>query len=426
MFAEVHRSNEDMETPGALFADELEADRRQSADVYTDDFQDTDTTMTRLGLSQNLSENWSFDAELAFRDVDREFASSFRSGAQPAAEQTRDVYTFTPRFIGVVPMNGSEAQFTIGADLEVTDYYLNSIMGTQEADQKIYAYYLQGVFPLNEKLSITAGARRAMVRNRITDSFAFAAGEDLNDEVTVGTLGIVYRPNQSWRLFARADENFRFAKVDEHTSIFGVTTGLENQKGVSYEIGGEWIGDSSSIKAMVYRLNLKNEISYDPTLFQNVNLESTKRDGLILEARTQLLDNVELGVNYSYVDAKAKSGTFAGNRVPLVAEHSGSFLIDYHPRHDLNLHAEVKYVGDQVLGGDFANTFPKLDSFTVVNLSGEYRLNGWRFGAKVNNLFDKEYSETGATGLTALWTVADAYFPAPERNFWLTAGYDFY
>lgn len=426
VFAEIHRSNEDMETPAALFADEVEVDRRQSADVYADDYQETDTTMSRLGLSHNLSQNWSFDAELAFRDVDREFANSFRSGAQPPAEQTRDVYTFTPRLIGVVPMNGSEAQFTIGADLEVTDYYLNSSMGTQEVDQKIYAYYMQGVLPINEKLSVTAGARRAMVRNHITDSFAFAAGEDLNDEVTVGTLGVVYKPNQSLRLFARADENFRFAKVDEHTSIFGVTTGLENQTGVSYEIGGEWSGDSSSFKATAYRLNLKNEISYDPSLFQNVNLDSTKRNGLILEARTQVLENVELGVNYNYVDAKAKSGTYDGNRVPLVAEHSGSLLVDYFPRHDLNLHAEVKYVGDQVLGGDFANTFPKLDSYTVVNLSGEYKLNGWRIGAKVNNLFDKEYSETGATGYTAGWVLADAYFPSPERNFWLSVGYDFY
>ncbi len=68
--------------------------------------------------------------------------------------------------------------------------------------------------------------------------------------------------------------------------------------------------------------------------------------------------------------------------MPLVAEHSGSLLVDYFPRHDLNLHAEVKYVGDQVLGGDFANTFPKLDSYTVVNLSGEYKLNGWRIGAR--------------------------------------------
>jgi len=425
VFAEIHKTNEDIETPAALFADEVKADRRQSAAVYANDFQDTDTTLSRVGLSHFLNDNWSLDVELAYRDVDRVFATSFRSGAQPPADQTRDVYTLTPRLIGVVPMNGGEAQFTIGADLEMTDYYLSSSIGIQEVDQRIYGYYLQGVLPINQSWSVTAGARRALVRNHITDSFAFSGGESLDDEVTVGTLGVVYRPNKSGRLFARLDENFRFAKVDEHTSIFGVTTGLKNQTGKSYEIGGEWNGDYGSFKATAYRLKLKDEISYNPATFQNVNLESTTRKGIILEATAMVHQDTELGFNYHYVDAKADSGTFADNRVPLVAEHSATILLDYRPLHNLNLHAEVKYVGDQVLGGDFANAFPKLDDFTVVNLSGEYRVNGWRLGAKVNNLFDKEYSDTGSTGFTAGFVLADAYFPAPERNFWLTAGYDF-
>jgi len=426
VFAEVHNSNEDMETPAALFANELNADRRQSAAVYADDYQDVETTLTRFGLNHNLNDYWSLDMELAYRNVDRVFATSFRTGSQPPADQTRDVYTFTPRLVGVVPMNDGEAQFTIGADIEMTDYYLSSSMGVQDVDQRIYAYYMQGVFPLNHKLSLTAGARRAMVRNHITDSFAFSGGENLDDEITVRTLGVVFRPDNAWRLFARADENFRFAKVDEHTSIWGATTGLKNQTGISYEIGGEWSGDYGSFKATAYRLNLENEISYDPSLYQNVNLDSTKRKGLIIETRSKVYKDVELSLNYNYVDAEAKLGAFEGKRVPLVAEHSAAILLDYSPTSSLDIHTEIKYVGDQVLGGDFANTFPKLDGFTLVNLSGEYRLNGWRFAAKVNNLFDKEYSETGSTGYTAGFVLADAYFPSPERNFWLSVGYDFY
>jgi len=425
VFAEIHKTKEDLETPAALFADELKADRRQSIAVYADDFQETDTILGRIGMNQDLNDYWSLDMELAYRDVDREFATSFRSGAQPPADQTRDVYTLTPRITGTLPMNGEEAQFTIGADLEMTDYYLKSSLGTQEVDQRIYGYYIQGVLPINAQWSVTAGARRALVRNQITDSFAFSGGEDLDDEVTVGTLGVVFRPNHAWRLFARADQNFRFAKVDEHTSIFGSTTGLKNQTGISYEIGGEFNGDFGRLMATAYQLELDDEISYDPALFQNVNLDSTKRKGLILEATAKVHRNAEIGFNYHYVDAEAESGDFAGNRVPLVAEHSATLLADYRPIRSLQLHAEVKYVGDQVLGGDFANTFPKLDEFTVVNLSGQYRINGWHIGAKVNNLFDKEYSETGSTGFTSGFILADAYYPAPERNFWITAGYDF-
>lgn len=426
LFAEIHRTNEDLETPGALFADELKADRRQSAPDYTGDYQDTDTTLSRIGLSHYLTDDWTFDVELAYRDVDRVFVTSYRAWPGSPSDQTRDVYTLTPRLVGVVPMNGSEAQFTIGADLEMTDYYLSSSIGVQEVDQRIYAYYLQGVLPINEKWSLTAGTRKATVKNYITDDFAFPGGENLDDEVTVGTLGVVFRPNQSWRLFARADENFRFAKVDEHTDAGGSPTGLKNQTGISYEVGGEWVGDYGNLKVTAYRLNLEDEISYDSSLYQNVNLDSTTRKGIILEAMTRVHRDVEIGINYHYVDAKSESGAFAGNRVPLVAEYSATLLVDYRPMHNLNLHAEVKYVGDQVLGGDFANTFAKLDDFTVVNLSGEYRIDGWRIGAKVNNLFDKEYSETGSTGFRPGVGTADAYFPAPERNFWLTAGYDFY
>jgi len=430
VFAEIHKTHEALETPGGLFADELERDRRQSIAVYADDFQDTHTVLGRVGLNHDLNDRWSLNMELAYRDVERDFANSFRSGVQPPANQTRDVYTFTPRLVGVVPMNGGEAQFTIGADLEWTDYFLRSALGTQEVDQRIYSYYLQGVVPLNAAWSVTAGARSARVANHITAVNAFppspyAGGENLDDEITVGTLGLVFRPNRAWRLFVRADENFRFAKVDEHTDAGSGPTGLKNQTGISYELGGEWSGAYGGFKATAYELKLEDEISYDTSLFKNVNLDSTTRRGVMLEATAQLHRDVDIGVNYHFVDAKTDTGSFAGNRVPLVARHSATLLLDYRPVHDLNLHSEIRYVGDQVLGGDFANDFPELDGFTLVNLSAEYRIDGWRLGAKVNNLFDREYSETGSTGYTAGFVLADAYFPAPGRNFWVTAGYDF-
>jgi outer membrane receptor protein involved in Fe transport len=91
----------------------------------------------------------------------------------------------------------------------------------------------------------------------------------------------------------------------------------------------------------------------------------------------------------------------------------------------LELHGEVKYVGDQVLGGDFANAFPKLPDYTVANLGGEYRFGNWSLRARVNNLFDHHYSDTGATGYTPI-VLQDAYFPAPERNWWLTLGYEYH
>jgi iron complex outermembrane receptor protein len=428
LFGEYHYTDEELQFPGALFADELSEDRRQSVADYANDFSDTRTHFGRIGIDQTLSDQWSLEAEFAYREVDRTFAASFRGFAVPPGPQEREVYTFTPRFIGVFPLSQGEAQVTVGADLERTDYYLSSIVGTQEVEQDIRGYYAQGVVPLHRKVDLTLGLRRAEVENYIRDAGAFPAfpnGEHLDDALTVGTAGLAWRPRQGWRLFARADENYRFAKVEEHTDAGGSPTGVKNQTGISYELGGEWRGSNGSFKLIAYRLDLEDEISYDTALFRNVNLDSTRREGAMLELAAKLNRRTEVGFNYQYVDARVESGSFVGNRVPLVAEHSATLLLDYRPLPLLELHGEVKYVGDQVLGGDFANAFPKLPDYTVANLGGEYRFGNWSLRARVNNLFDHHYSDTGATGYTPI-VLQDAYFPAPERNWWLTLGYEYH
>jgi iron complex outermembrane receptor protein len=75
------------------------------------------------------------------------------------------------------------------------------------------------------------------------------------------------------------------------------------------------------------------------------------------------------------------------------------------------------------LGGDFANEFRKLDAYALVNLQAAYEWQRWRASLRLNNLLDKAYSEDGAIGLDAFFTRRDAYFPAPERNVWLSARY---
>ena len=48
---------------------------------------------------------------------------------------------------------------------------------------------------------------------------------------------------------------------------------------------------------------------------------------------------------------------------------------------------------------------------------------GWRVALRVNNLFDRRYSEVGAVGYDAEYALRDAYYPSPERTAWLTLTY---
>ena len=399
-----------IQTPGALLADELAADRRQA--VYENDYLDTDTRVLRLGTSQALDEHWRLEAELALRDDDRDFVQSFRGFPGTKSTQDRDSTELTPRLIG----RYGDTVITLGMDLLSTDYSLLTAFGPQGNDQDIAAWYGQVNHPLTPKLSVTTGIRHARVDNDIDNG---GVDVTLDDSVTVGSLGFSYRPDQAWRLFLRADQNYRFAKVDEHTNVpFGQPVGLDNQRGTSYETGAEYAAGGVSLTARAYQLRLKDEISFDAISFTNVNLPRSRRNGAALSVDGNLAQNVRVGMGYEYLDAEITSGVHDGSKVPLVPEHKANFYAEYRPTPEWLGRLDVEYVDQQYLGSDYGNTSKPLDAYTVANLVVHRDLGDWRLSARVNNLFDERYSETGASSFAG-----DGFNPAPERNFWIGASY---
>ena len=411
-YIDAQRLDDYSQTPGALFASELAADRRQA--VFPNDYLDTTSQVLRIGTGQTLGAHWRIEAELALRDDQREFVQSFRGFPGTPSTQDRDTIELTPRLIG----HFGDNVVTLGIDLQRTDYLLLTAFGPQGNQQDIAAVYGQVMHPLSSVLSATAGLRHAQVQNDINNG---GTPVDLDDSVMVGSLGLVYRPDPAWRLFLRADQNYRFAKVDEHTNVpFGQPAGLKNQTGVSYEAGAELTRDTYSLSARAYRLDLKDEISFDAVSFSNVNLPRSRRLGFGLSADTALSSSVQVGAGYDYIDSRITSGTHSGSSVPLVPVHKGNLYAQYQPQADWLLRLDVAYVGQQYLGSDYANTSPPLDAYTVADLTAHRDLGDWRLGARINNLFDARYSETGSSSFAG-----DGYNPAPERNFWIEASYRF-
>ena len=436
LFIELRHLDEWQQTPGALFLDELAADRRQSIDVFADDFIDTRSNVVRAGLEGSLGASWQLLGEVSYRDDDREFVQSFRTFPGSLTNQDREVWDFTPRLAGDLTLGGRTAHVTLGADLQRTDYLLVSAFGPQGIDQAIDAYYAQALLSLAPRWDLTAGLRHARVDNDINDN---GTPVNLADDVTVGALGVVFRPAPGWRFYARADQNYRFAKVDEHTNpVFGQPTGLENQTGVSYEVGGRYENDYVSTSLQVYQLELQDEISFDASGFANINLDDTRRRGLSLAVEASPVDAWLAGLNYNYVDGELTDGPNEGKRIPLVPRHRLRGYLEWSALENTTLTLEALYVGDQVYGGDFANRFPQLDGYTVVNLSGRWQRGPWRVNLRVDNVFDELYSETGNIGLASAGSghtqcesglfvdSCPAEHPAPERNARLTLTYQFH
>jgi iron complex outermembrane receptor protein len=437
VFAEFQQINENLEVPGALLRTELEGDRRQVVPGFENDYVNTNTVSERVGLQQAFGDNLSLEVELANRESDVAFLQSFRGFAVGTRinTQERHVTEFTPRLVGAWDTHAGEVLLSTGFDLTHTDYELQSIIGAQTNVQRVAGYYLQTVLPVVPRWSVTLGARYATLDNDLRDDFTFPASVDIDDSEFLTEFGIAFRPDKHSRLFARRDENLRFAKVDEYTDpVPGVI--LKTQTGVSWEFGAEWSSGAHTARMLAYRLELDDEISTVPGvgafgLPANTNLDPTRRDGIVIGAGWQAFQQLHLSADWSYVDAKVVEGTLKGKRVPFVARHSLRLGADVQPLPGLTMHGEVVAVSNRLFAGDFDQKLPLFPGYGVVNFAVSYAIEGWTLGARMNNVLDKRYSEFGARATvfgpapTFASTAVESFFPAPERNIWFSARYRF-
>ncbi|MCU7923197.1 MAG: TonB-dependent receptor [Candidatus Thiodiazotropha sp. (ex Dulcina madagascariensis)] len=421
LFFEQQWIDDYQQQPGSLFKEELEVDPRQSAAAYAGDFSDAESTVSRLGIQHYLGLYWLFAGELTYRENKREFQSSFRTFPGSRATQDREVMGLNPRFTGTLPLFTGEATLTAGADLERTDYALRTSFGPQLLDQSVDALYLQLTTPMTAQISVTAGLRHARIDNQIdTDT----STDRLDDRVNAGSLGITVRPSAALRLFARIDQNYRFATVDEHTNVvFGQPVGIDNQTGVSYETGIEWRRPGLRSKLVIYRLDLDKEISFDASGFVNTNLEETRRKGVIAETHWQASRAITLGGSFAYTDPTITDGPFEDNRIPLVATRSAQLSGDWGLSPNWTLFATGVFSSERVVDGDFNNDLARLAGYGVLNAGLHHRSGPWRLSLRVDNLLDKQYANSAAAGFDRSFTQRAAYFPAPERNFRLTLNY---
>lgn len=433
VFAELEHIDDELNTPGTLFADEMAADRRQVNTNFSGDFSDAKTTIGRLGLKQELNSDWSFEGEVTSRDTEGVFRLSSVWGAETeSSTQDRNIKEFTPRFIGRIP-ELMDIVLSFGADLINSDYKLSSRFGDQLNEQSQESFYAQAVVPVIDELDVTIGVRHASIENSLRDTGAFAlypAGKQIDDDLTVGTLGIAIKANDNWRILVRADQNYRFAKVDEflapaYTPTF-IPVILETQEGLSLETGVEWHDGEHSGKVIVYKLDLDNEIAFDPANYANINLDETERRGLIAEGRWQLSNKLGFTVSYTLTDAEVVNGAFAGKEIPLVAKHSGLISADYQLNSQWQLYGELQALSDRSFSGDFNNVLSRLPGYGVVNVKAEYTSGNFVLSGRVNNLMDKEYTEVGVLGTDPnTFLSREAYLPSPEKNVWLSASWKF-
>jgi iron complex outermembrane receptor protein len=149
----------------------------------------------------------------------------------------------------------------------------------------------------------------------------------------------------------------------------------------------------------------------------NVNFDPTTHQGIILQSHYDIGQKINLSGNYTFTDATFDSGVFAGNEISGVARHSARLNINYAINSLVATNLGAVYVGSHYLDGDNANAQSKVPGYTVLDLNLAYAYMDWRVNLKVNNITNRKYFENANS--------FGSIYPSPERNFLLTAGWDF-
>lgn len=403
---------EDMQYPGALTASEVRENREQASNDINF-FKDWNG-LFRLHHQLELNDNWRLETALS-RRVMKGHGVMYSRFTQ---ERTTDF--IKPEVHGKI----GRAFVKSGIDVQNDNYRLNSLLGDTEDTQQKYGAFVLANLALYESITFSVGARGAEQLSQLEST---TTNNNINRAFAT-TLGGAYKLAPDARFYLRRAGSFRFPKADENASTPPGSTGLRTQRGIAYETGVEWEQEKSAAKLGLYQLNLRDEITFDPTqtpqdpFGTNRNLSPTTRRGFTLSGKQQLLTKFTVDSQYNYARARFQSGNNAGNRIPLVSETIIRGGINYLINERWNAYTEGIFTGNQYPANDDANIAGKIGSYTAYNFHLRYIYKTLTASWRINNVFNKYYY---------FYTVyqpsmnTEFFYPAPARNFTFTLKYLF-
>ncbi len=419
-----HYSN-DRELAGALTDDQIKDDPRQSNATSPgayDSYMHEMTTAARSGYKHQLNDEWSIGADLNYSDTLITGLNDWGTSRR----DTRSLLEFTPKVVANIATEKGELNIVTGIDLSRGESEFSNGRGNV---QKQASAYVQATVPLSKSLSYVVGGRYAEVTDELADPKSYPEGVELDQDAHAFELGLNYRPSTAHRFYLRADDNFRFAKVDEQAYTPASVVGLKPQTGRSYEAGWDWNPKSHTLRLSAYRLDLEDEIVFDPSAETptggswpgaNVNADASRRYGVSADWDWQLTDKVQLGAEYNYIDAEFTEGINEGKQLSWVAEHTGRGYFSIDANQNWQVFTELVYTGERFIEGDNGNADPKLDSYWLTNLAVNFTRDAWLASFRVDNLFDEQYV---SAGYYSSW--GNGYYAGTGRALRLTASYRF-
>ncbi len=289
---------------------------------------------------------------------------------------------------------------TLAIDHENTDFSQRgpaSFFGDPNQDQNssITGYVADYVGNLGDTVTLTGS-----LRYDDNDQFANA---------TSWRGGVVYKfTGTGTRLYGNVA---RGQKAPTFIELFGFFSdsfignpNLTPERSIEWEFGVSHVAldGKLSLDASYFTARLENEINgfaFDPVTFaftaENRDGES-KRDGFEVSAAFAVNDQLDVAVNYAYLDAVEPDSSGGFTRELRRPKNNASLFVDYRPSERVGLTIDANYVGSAL--DIFFPPFPEpsqtvtLDDYLLVSIGGTYQINERiSLYSRVENLLDETY-----------------------------------
>ena len=456
----VAADSQDLRLPGArriqpsIGLNEYVADPRAAQTPL--DYASRDGKRTSLALGQRIGE---VDLSIGLDWRKKDQRSYFDQGGFPVYRADGlDVNSLAPRLRVPFATGGIGHRLTLGADLyawrydskrsnlpENTAKPINRVRASEDGQ----AFYLQDLIDIARATQMTLGWRSERVRYAASDvvnpaapGFFFnAAAPEVREtrREHAWELGLRHAISQAWSAFGRAGRSFRFVNVDEiyeNDAFFAPQFQiLRPQHSITLEAGAEWRGAGHSLRATVFRTEVRDEIHLDPfsTGVGNTNLPPSRREGVEFDGTWQATGQLRLKAGYAYTDAKFLEGVLAGSplaigtnlnvagkNVPLVPKHKLNIGFSWDATGAAQLSGLLTSLSSQFMDNDEPNSLRvKAPAYSTLDLKLAHRFAWGRLALTANNFFGSNYYTYAVRSAF----VADRYavYPLPGRTIGLSA-----
>lgn len=205
-----------------------------------------------------------------------------------------------------------------------------------DIDRYTVSPWMGGKAQLDEIFSLTASARyEAVINNAKTDTKEYTdpwgtnPAYNYNDSELVqglaAQIGFNAKLDDNWNLYARFDQIYHYASIDERYSLWGIGSTYTNhtldpEHGQNYEIGVNFAKSGLSFNTSLFYMHLNDEIAYNKLNGLNDNIGDTNRYGIQARLAYNYEDVAGAYTSWTFVDAKYASGADEGEKVAIVPD----------------------------------------------------------------------------------------------------------